>query len=80
MKARAPLANWFLVVNAEGTILAGFGSGLGSEAIASARSLSAVMTGAVALRLVAARKRPRVGGKIGKRSISISFDGKAWDA
>jgi len=65
------MLNWNLVVNAEGTILAVYGSALGEEAVAKARELNKL--GPVALRLVATRKRPSVGGKIGKRSLSLAF-------
>jgi hypothetical protein len=74
------MTNWFLIVNAgpvagldEGTILAVYGAALGEEAQLQARELSKL--GSVALRLVATRKRPAVGSKIGKRSLSIAFEG-----
>jgi hypothetical protein len=65
------MMNWFLVVNADGTILAVYGSALGEEAQNKARELSKI--GNVALRLVATRKRPSVGGMLPKRSLSMVF-------
>lgn len=65
------MLNWYLVVNAAGSILAVYGSGLSGDAQSKARELSKI--GPVALRLVATRKRPAVGGQIGKRSISMAF-------
>lgn len=64
--------NWYLIVNCAGCILAVYGAALGAEATAKAREVSKV--GAVALRLVATSRRPRVGEQIGKRSLSIAFD------
>jgi len=64
--------NWFLIVNASGDVLAVYGSALADEATTKARELNKL--GAVALRLVATSKRPHVGDKLGKQSLSIRFE------